>query len=262
MLNPDFSNSIQRHSYEFPRIPMSIPSVDQFTSFACRKSAIKMCEQDRSTRHGYLRVPDTDNDMVMVDHHKTFDVCLRITNRLSADREFGLVSGRNDDVRAIIMPILVGSESRTNEVPGMVMSMYNTEPKIFRSLRSSTDVVSVVQRRNDIEYATDPVVQRGKNHTMQELMGASVVIDGLHDIAAVGRIMGVELRGDTLDFTEPLITRSDGMIDCPPPFICGGTVGKYDQVLPIPVIVKLERGNNCGVVLKDRWGLPTCFAYA
>jgi hypothetical protein len=124
---------------------------------------------------------------------------------------------------------------------------------MFRILRPSTDVVSVVDRRNDIEYATIPVVKQSKDHAPQEFFGTFLVIDGLHDISVVEiGIMGVELWGDTLDIAEPLITRSDGIDDCPPPFIGGGTVNKYDQVSPSPVRGTLERGRIREWVLKDR----------
>jgi hypothetical protein len=106
-------------------------------------------------------------------------------------------------------------------------------------------VISVAKNRRNINYATVSVVKQSEENTSEELLRATIIIEGLHDIAVVGiRVMDVELMRDALYSRKPFITGSDRFGDCSPPFIGSGPIGEGDHVSPSPIGSALSDGEN------------------
>ena len=104
-------------------------------------------------------------------------------------------------------------------------------------------MVDVVNNGRDTKNESISVVQKSEEHAIEKLRRNASVCEGQSDIASGDiRVVDIELRRDAFHSLKPVITSSDRIGDCPPPFIGSSTVDKYNQVSPSPVSSTLPDG--------------------
>ena len=101
-------------------------------------------------------------------------------------------------------------------------------------------MVDVIKRGSDTEIATISVVQQSEEYASEKPRRNTGICESVRDIALINiRVVGIKLRRDAFHFSKFVITSSDRIGDCSPPFIGSSTVGKYDQVSRPAVMITL-----------------------
>ena len=102
-------------------------------------------------------------------------------------------------------------------------------------------MVDVVKNGSDTEIAGISIVQQSEEYASKKPRRNAAICDGLPDIALF-RVEGIKLRRDAFHFSKSVITGSDRIGDCSPPFIGSSTVDKYDHMSPPGVMINLPEG--------------------